>query len=47
MISRKYSFQTLTQFSQENIVLNVALTKIDGILWRDMYISLTKLNRHI
>jgi hypothetical protein len=47
MICRKYSGGKLTQFSQGNIVLCAAASKMDGFLWSETCVSSTQLNRHI
>jgi hypothetical protein len=47
LICRKYSYQKLTKFSQGNNVLNAAASDIDGVLWRDTFVSSTHLNRPI
>jgi hypothetical protein len=47
MTCRNYSFQNLTQFSQENNVLDAAASNIDGFLSRDTCVSLTQKNRLI
>jgi hypothetical protein len=44
---RKYSFQKLNRFSQENNMQDGAESNIHGFLWRDVCISLTQLNRPI
>jgi hypothetical protein len=41
MISRKYSFQKLTQFSKGNNVPDAAASNIDGFLWRDICVYST------
>jgi hypothetical protein len=37
--SRKFSFQNLTPFSHENHVLDAPAYNIDGVLYRDTYVS--------
>jgi hypothetical protein len=44
MISRKYSFETLTKFSQGNNVKDAADSNIDCFLCRDACVSSTQLN---
>jgi hypothetical protein len=39
--------ENLTQFSQENKLLHVLSSNIEGFLSRDTYVSLTQLNWHI
>jgi hypothetical protein len=39
MISRKYSYQKLTQLAEENNVLDSAVSTICGFLWRDTFVS--------
>jgi hypothetical protein len=43
LISRKYSFQKLTQFSQEKNVLNSGASNVHCFLWRDTWVSQTYL----
>jgi hypothetical protein len=38
---RKYSFQKLNQLSQGNNMLDGAVSNIDGVLWRDIFVSST------
>jgi hypothetical protein len=45
MICRKYCFQKVTQFSQENQVLDAPASNTVGCLWRDTCGSSTQLNR--
>jgi hypothetical protein len=47
LIFRKYFFQKITQFSQGNNMLGAAVSNIDGFLWRDIWVSLSQMNRHI
>jgi hypothetical protein len=41
LICRKYSFQNITQFSQENNVLPVTVSNIDVFHLRDISVSST------
>jgi hypothetical protein len=47
VISRKYSFQKLTEFSQGNNVVNVAASTMHGFIWKDRCVSSTQLNSSI
>jgi glutaredoxin 2 len=42
---RKYFCQKLIQLSEGNNVLDAAASIIDGLLWRDTFLSSTQLNR--
>jgi hypothetical protein len=44
---RKYYFQNLSQFSQENNVQDAAVSNTGGFLWRDSCASSTLLNKPI
>jgi hypothetical protein len=44
---RKYSFQTPTQFSQGNNVLDPIANNTDGFQSRETYVSLIQVNRPI
>jgi hypothetical protein len=46
-ICRKYSFQKLTEISQEDNVVDPEASFIDVILWRDTCVSSTQVNRPI
>jgi hypothetical protein len=47
VICRKYCFPKLTEFSQENNVLDFAASSVFGFLWRGTWVSSTQLNRPI
>jgi hypothetical protein len=47
MISRKYSFQKVNEFSLGNNVLDAPVSNTDGFLSRDTCISSTYLNKPI
>jgi hypothetical protein len=44
MIVRMYSYQNITQFSQENNVQDATANNMDGFLSRDICVSSTYLN---
>jgi hypothetical protein len=45
--SRKFPFQKLIQFRQQNKVLEDPASNTDGFLWRDTSVSSSHLNRNI